>query len=63
VAGLGMCLLAGRVLSRVLFGISSLDPISLGMASGVLLTVALIACYFPARLATQVDPMLALRDS
>jgi predicted permease len=60
--GLGASLLAGRVLSRMLFGISAADPVSLAAASAVLLAVALAACYLPARAAARVDPMAALRS-
>jgi putative ABC transport system permease protein len=60
--GLLACLLLGRLLSRVLFGLSSADPLSFMAAGSVLIGVALLACYFPARSATRVDPMVALRD-
>ncbi|MBV8553782.1 MAG: ABC transporter permease [Acidobacteriaceae bacterium] len=60
--GLGASLLLGRALSRMLFGISSTDLISLAGASLVLILVAFVACYFPARAAARVDPMVALRD-
>jgi ABC-type antimicrobial peptide transport system permease subunit len=45
----------------MLFGLRNNDPISIAMAVGVLLTVGLIAGYFPARSASKVDPMIALR--
>lgn len=61
-AGLGASLLVGRVLSRMLFGISSTDPISLASAAVALIAVALAACYLPARSATHIDPIAALRD-
>jgi ABC-type antimicrobial peptide transport system permease subunit len=60
--GLLAGLAVGRLLSRMLFGISPADPLSLAAASGVLTAVALLACYLPARSATRVDPMIALRD-
>jgi predicted permease len=60
--GLAACLLIGRVLSRVLFGLNASDPVSFGAASLVLISVALLACYLPARSATQIDPLVALRD-
>jgi macrolide transport system ATP-binding/permease protein len=50
-----------RVLSSMLFGLSPLDAISFGGVSLLLAVVALLACYFPARRAMRVDPMVALR--
>jgi len=61
-AGMAAGLLAGRLLSRMLFGISPADPISLAAAAGALLVVAFLACYVPARSATRIDPMRALRE-
>ena len=60
--GLGAGLLAGRLLSRMLFGIGPGDPVSLAAAAVVLLAVACLACYLPARGATRIDPIAALRD-
>ena len=61
-AGLAVCLLIGRALSRTLFGLSAADPMSLVAASLVLILVAMAACYLPARSATKIDPLVALRD-
>jgi predicted permease len=61
--GLAGALLVGRLLSRALFGLSSSDPVSLLSACGVLFLTALLACYFPARAASHVDPMSALRST
>jgi macrolide transport system ATP-binding/permease protein len=63
VLGLGASLVLGRGLSHMLFGISSADPASLAVASMTLVAVALAACYLPARAATQIDPMNALREN
>ena len=46
----------------VLGGISGTDPLSIGAAASILTVVALLACYLPARWATRVDPLTALRE-
>jgi ABC-type antimicrobial peptide transport system permease subunit len=65
VAGLTLGLLvafaAMRVLSSLLFGVSAHDPLIFGGVSLVLATAAILACYIPARRATRVDPIIALR--
>jgi ABC-type antimicrobial peptide transport system permease subunit len=57
---LGASLLT-RFLSGVLYGTKPSDPVIFGMVSLVLATVALAACLLPARRATKVDPLVALR--
>jgi putative ABC transport system permease protein len=56
----GACLIT-RVLSETLYEINPTDPFTFILVAVVLASVALLACYLPARGATQVDPMVALR--
>jgi putative ABC transport system permease protein len=50
-----------RVMSSLLFDVSATDPLIFGLIALLLIAVALFACYIPARRATKVDPLIALR--
>ena len=60
-AGVPIALVSGRLLKSMLYGLSGTDPVSLGAVIGVLALVATFAGFIPARRATKVDPMVALR--
>lgn len=61
--GFLLSLALGRMISRFLYGVSGYDAASLAGATVVLLAVSAIACYLPARNASRVDPIVALRES
>ena len=61
VLGLAGAYALTRVMSTLLFGVTAKDPITFGAVAALLIAVAFIACFVPARRATKVDPLVALR--
>jgi len=62
VLGFGGAIALLRAMRSLLYGVSAFDPLTLVVAAGLLLSVALAASYFPARRAARVDPAYALRS-
>jgi putative ABC transport system permease protein len=61
-AGIAAAVATSRLMSSLLFGVSALDPATFVAVPMLLLLVATVACYVPARRATRVDPIVALRS-
>ena len=59
--GLVLTLAISRLVGNFIYGVSPYDPLTYVSVTAILGIVALLACYFPARRATLVDPMIALR--
>jgi ABC-type antimicrobial peptide transport system permease subunit len=59
--GIGVALVVTRVMSAFLFGVGPTDPLTYAAVSGTLGAAALMGTYLPARRATRVDPLVALR--
>jgi ABC-type antimicrobial peptide transport system permease subunit len=61
VAGLALAAAAARLIRGLLFDVSAADPATFVAAPIVLLAIAIVASYIPARRATRIDPIIALR--
>jgi ABC-type antimicrobial peptide transport system permease subunit len=61
-AGAGLAYAASRLIASQLYGVAPEDPLTLTLAIGLLMLAALIAAYLPARRASKLDPMTALRQ-
>ena len=61
VIGVPLSLAVTQLMKGLLFGLSTTDPVALSVVTVLVMIVALLACYIPARRATKVDPVVSLR--
>ncbi len=59
--GLGLAFFATRILASLLFGVTASDPLTYAVVAVLLVGIAALASYIPARRATRIDPIEALR--
>jgi putative ABC transport system permease protein len=62
-AGVGLAMWAGQLIGSLLFGTAALDPLAYVAATGILILIAGLASVVPARRASALDPVRALRDT
>jgi predicted permease len=62
VLGVILALMLGHVLTSLIYNVSPADPLTFAVVSLIVISIAVLACYIPARKATQADPMIALRS-
>jgi ABC-type antimicrobial peptide transport system permease subunit len=61
-AGLAVALAAGRLLEKILYGVQPSDPLTLAIVLLMMLAIAALACWIPARRAIRINPVVALRQ-
>ncbi|MBT8397135.1 MAG: hypothetical protein KJN92_09220, partial [Gemmatimonadetes bacterium] len=59
--GLALAFAGAQVLRSLLFGVGAIDPVTFGVVPAILLAIALAASYLPARRASRIDPVRALK--
>jgi ABC-type antimicrobial peptide transport system permease subunit len=62
IVGLAVAVAAGRFLERILYGVRASDPVTLAIVLSLMLAIAALACWIPARRAVRINPVTALRQ-